>query len=287
MRQLIALLLGIAVAPQTSATLDFIATGQSGRPNTLSPSDISLKIGGRPQNILSVEAIAPTPQTPRYILLMVDEATLYALEPIVKDAVAKLLTSLQSTDLVAFASTRRASARTEMTAQRERITSAVGSMVTGPGALYPCQRDLTKGIKVMAGDLPRGRSTSIVVISRGHPDATTGESEAEGDPCIPRRQDLRELEEAISVAQINLHLFTVSDTNRSWGFDTIAGNVGGTSGLLSWANHDGLTRAVQSTAAYYRVTFDWTAPTDRAQRVELRTKDKTLKIRTSSVLKPK
>lgn len=276
-----------SAAPQTSATLDFVVTGQNSTPKTLSPGDISLKISGRQQTIRSVETITPTAQTPRYILLIVDEATLYALEPIVKDAVTRLLASLPPNDLVAFASTRRAAARSEMTARREPITAAVGTMVTGPGLLYTCQRDLTKVIAKSAASLPHGRSTSLVVISRGHPEGAAEESESDADPCTPRRQDLRELEEAIATAQVNLHLFTVSDTQRSWGFDTIAGNTGGTSGLLTWASYDGLIRAVQSTGTYYRATFDWNAPMDRAQRVELRTKDKNLKVRTSSWIRTK
>jgi hypothetical protein len=276
-----------SAAPPNAATLDFVVTGPSSRPNTLSPGGISLKIDGRQQTIHSVETIAPTAQTPRYILLMIDEATLYALEPIVKDAVAKLLASLKPSDLVASASTRRAAARTDMSAQRDRVTAAVNAMVTGPGTLYTCQRDLTKVIAKSAAGLPRGRSTSLVVISRGHPDGAAEGSESDADPCTPRRQDLRELEEAIAVAQLNLHLFTVSDTQRSWGFDTIAGNAGGTSGLLTWSDHEGLTRAIQSTETYYRVTFDWNAPSDRAQRVDLRANDRRLKLRTSSVMLPK
>ena len=283
-------LAGIPAAAQPSAagkpaTLDVVVSVSDKAPATLSPSELSLKIGGRQQAIRSVQTIVPSADTPRYVLLLVDEATLYALEPIVKNAVATLLASLKPTDLVSFASTRRAATRTEMTARREPVTAAVNAMVTGPGALYPCQRDLTKVIATSAAGLPRGRSTSVVVISRGHPEFTPT-SEADDDPCAPRREDLRALEEAIAVAQVNLHLFTVSDAQRSWGFDTIAANAGGTSGLLSWADHAALARTLQSTATYYRVTFDWNAPSARAQRVELRAKDKSLKMRTSAWLRP-
>lgn len=275
-----------AQAIEKTAMLDAIVTGPDGNaPPSLAPAVLSLKIGGRQQTIRSVQMVVPSAETPRYILLLVDEATLYALEPIVKDALATLLSSLKPTDLVSFASTRRAAARTEMTARRQPVTAAVNAMVTGPGALYPCQRDLTKVLATSAAGLPRGRSTSVVVISRGHPEFTPT-SEADDDPCAPRREDLRALEEAIAVAQVNLHLFTVSDAQRSWAFDTIAANVGATSGLLTWADHSALARTIQSTATYYRVTFDWNAPSVRAQRVELRSKDKSLKMRTSTWLRP-
>ena len=114
------------------------------------------------------------------------------------------------------------------------------------------------------------------------------EGDSGGGPCTPKRDDMRKLEEAIAVAQVNLHLFTVDDpqhTWSSWGFDNIAANTGGASGQLTFSNRDGLVRAIHSQPGYYRATFSWNAPTDRAQRVELRTKDKALKVRTSPWLR--
>lgn len=269
-----------------TATLDAIVTGPDGNvPASLTPADLSLKIGGRPQQIRSVERLTPADGKPRHILLVVDEATLYALEPVVKDAVSRLLTSLYSRDFVDFYSTRVNGTQTGPTTRREEISAAVDKMVTGPGVMWTCQRDMMRLIASAVGELTKGRSTSVVILSRGHSEGATAPGES-GSPCTPRREDLQQLEEAVGTAQVNVHFFTVDENKRSWGFDTIAGNIGATSGLLTWSSRDGLARAIQTTATYYRIIFAWDAPTDRAQRVELRTTDKTLKIRTSSMLKP-
>lgn len=267
-------------------TLDFIATANDGSLPPLTRDDVSLKIGGRQQRIQSLESITG-PAFTRHVVLLVDEATLYNLEPVVKDAVDKLLTSLAPGDLVSFFSTRHGGTRTSLTPNHKKIADAVATMKTGPGILWSCQNDLIRLIGQMAADLPRGRGSSIAVISRGHPEGPSPAGDSGGGPCTPRREDLRQLDEAVAIAQVNLHLFTVDETNRSWGFDNIAANAGATSGLLTWSSHDGLARAIHSAPGYYRLTFVWDARTDRAQRVELRARDTSLKIRTSSVLKTK
>ena len=275
--------------PVTTTTLDFMVTARDGGLPALSPDDISLKVGGRQQLVEKIQSIS-RPALTRYVALVVDEATLYSFEPVVKEAVEKLLASLAPGDLVAFYSTRAGGSRTSLTPDRKRITDAVATMKTGPGELWSCQSDMIRLIGLVASDLPKGRSSSIAVISRGSPEGPSPEGDSGGAPCTPKRDDLRQLEESIAVAQVNLHLFTVDEAKRawsSWGFDNIASTTGGTSGQLTWKNQDGLTRVIQSPSAFYRVTFDWNAPTDRAQRVELRAKDKELKVRTSPWLRAK
>ena len=270
--------------PEGAATLDVIVAGRDGKaPASMTPADFTLKVGGRVQQIRSVEKIRPTEDKGRYVLLIADEATLQTLEPIAKDAIALLLKSLSPKDQVEYFSTRQNGTHTEATTKRETITAAAEKMVTGPGVLWVCQRDLMELIASFARDLPRGRSTSIAVLSRGHPEdpSTPGGTTT---PCAPSRDDLRRLDEALGIAQINLHLFTVGEGTRSWGFDNIAANTGGTSSLLSWASGEALAREVLSAPSFYRITFAWDAPTDRAQRVELKANDKSLTLRTSSVL---
>ena len=276
-------------APAAATTLDFIATARDGALPQLTPGDISLKIGGRTQRVDKLQSITG-PALTRYIALIVDESTLYSFEPVVKDAVDKLLKSLAPGDFVAFYSTRLGGTHTGLTRDYKKITDAVATMKTGPGVLWVCQSDMIRMIGKMADDLPKGRGSSIVVISRGHPEGPSPEGDSGGGPCTPKRDDMRQLEETIAVAQVNLHLFTVDEIQRawsSWGFDNIAGNTGGTSGHLTWKNQDGLRNAIHSQPGYYRVTFAWDAPTDRAQRVELRAKDKDLKVRTSPWLRAK
>ena len=274
-----------AEAKPGTGTLDFLVTPREGSdPPFIAAEDLTLKIGGRQQRIRSLVAVTPA-TGPRHVVLLVDEATLYALEPIVRDAVKRLISSLRPVDTVAFYSTR--GSLITLTTQHERITAAVDKMKTGPGELWTCQRDLMRVIGKEAAHLPPGRSTSIAVISRGHPEGPSSIGDSDVGPCTPRTEDLRALHHALSMAQVNVHLFTVSATDRSWGFDNIAGNIGASSGLLTWSNQDGLARAIQSIGTYYRVTFEWDVANDRMQRVELRAADKNLKIKTSSWLQRK
>jgi hypothetical protein len=136
---------------------------------------------------------------------------------------------------------------------------------------FACRLALMDLAKSLTASAPPGRSTSIAVLSRGSPGGASFGGDSGSGPCTPRRDELRELEEALAVAQLNLHLLTVDAETRSWGFDTIARNVRATSALLTWADAGALQRAIASTAYHYRVTF---VPdprgSNRAERVDLR-----------------
>lgn len=141
---------------------------------------------------------------------------------------------------------------------------------------------LITSLESLTKTLPRGRSTSLIVLSRGSPyDASFG-TESGGSGCTPRTTALRQLAEVVSAAQINVHLLTVDHTNRSWGLDTLAGNTGSATGLLTWSDADGLERAVASVTQFYRATFavDPRA-NNRPQRVELRVNRRKVSVRTS------
>ena len=165
----IAITRGVAgVQPESAATLDVIVVGRDGKaPASMTPADFTLKVGGRVQQIRSIEKVTPSDDKGRYVLLIIDEATLQTLEPIVKDAIARLLKSLSPKDQVEYFSTRQNGTHTEATTKRETITAAAEKMVTGPGVLWVCQRDLMELIASFARDLSRGRATSIAVLSRG------------------------------------------------------------------------------------------------------------------------
>ena len=134
------------------------------------------------------------------------------------------------------------------------MTRAADAMVTGPGVLQTCLSDMLRSIENLARSLPRGRASTLVVLSRGSDyDPTLGTGEAAG--CTPRSEAMRPVAETISAAQINVHMVTVGETGRSWGLDTLASNTGSLTGLVSWANTDTLARAVGTPASYYRATF--------------------------------
>lgn len=286
--------------PESLATLDLFISGPDG-PVTgpLTPADIELKIDGRVRAVRQLELIEPPDAkastisapgqpptgTQRYIVLLIDEPTLFGLEPIVKDAVRALLASLVPRDLVAFYSTRGGDRRTALTPRHETVRAYVDSMITGPGVLWSCQRELMQMVEGLAPELPPGRSTTIAVLSRGHPSGGSFAGDSESGPCAPRREHLRKLEETIAVAQINFHLLTVDETSRSWGLDTIAGNTGGTKALLTWSDAGALERSVRATARFYRASFVWGPGDSRTHRVEVRATNPAYKVRTSPVLR--
>ena len=287
---LIALILGPLLLLQSAVssapaetTLDFIATVQGGQAVTdLSAADITLKVGGKQRPVRSLDLVTPA-ESGRTILVLADEATLYSMEPVAKEAIAKLVASLKPKDKIGYLSARSARLSPPST-EHEPVTRAADAMVTGPGVLHTCLSDMLRIIEDMARSLPRGRSSTLVVLSRGSPyDPTLGTGEAAG--CTPRSEAMRSVAETISAAQINVHLMTVSETTRSWGLDTLASNTGSLTGLVSWADSGTLARAVAAPASYYRVTFatDDKAPS-RPQRVDLRVRRSKVDVRTSPTI---
>jgi hypothetical protein len=237
-----------------------------------------VKIGGKVRPLLSLESI-DTRTSGRDIILIVEEATLFQFEKVAIDAIGKAVDALQPRDRVTYVSTRGGKANVEPGADITKKKAA--AMVTGPGELYSCLSDLLTNIETFAKRLPRGRSSFLAVVSRGHPEGAAARSEDEGG-CTPRRDALRETGRLISAAQINLHLFTVADS-RSPGLDTVASNTGGESSLLSWANSDGIVRAL-ATRPLYRATFAADATAGGPQRVEIQVKRPNVKVRTSPML---
>src|SRR5262245_53147641 len=287
---LAALILGLLplFQPATPAapaeiTLDFIATVQGGQVVTdLSAADITLKVGGKQRSVRSLDLVTPA-ESGRTILVLADEGTLYGMEPVAREAIAKLVASLTPKDKLGYTSAQSTRLIPPST-EHEPVTRAADAMVTGPGVLYTCLSDLLRIIEDLARSLPRGRSSTLLVLSRGSVyDPTLGTGEAAG--CTPRSEAMRRVAETISATQINVHLMTVSETNRSWGLDTLASNTGSLTGLVSWANTGTPARAVAAPASYYRVTFaaDDKAP-PRPQRVDLRVHRSKVNVRTSPTI---
>lgn len=268
---------------QSASTLDFLALGPDGKPVAdLTSAGIELKIDGKARPITRLEHVAD-PDGGRHILLMLEEATVYSLEPVVRDGVKKLLGSLGRTDDVMLVSTRRTGA--PIIEGAAAITSAVESLTTGPGTLYSCLADTLRNIERMASRLPRGRASTLVLLTRGHPEGAATGNEADAAPCTPRRDAMRKASERLANRQINVMLFTVDEINRSWGLDTLARNIGATSHLLTWADTGSLAEAFGEVRSFYRASFDVATPApDRPLRVDLKVKGRDVKIRTSPVL---
>ena len=278
------LLISLAQAPAAppSVTLDFVLTSSRGEaPADLTPAEVTVKIGGKVRPLLSLEAV-DTQADGRDILLVVEEATLYGIEKVAIDAINKAVDSLQPRDRITYASTRGGKAAVEPGADVTKKKAA--AMVVGPGELFSCLSDLLLNIETFARRLPRGRTSFLAVIGRGHPEGAAARPEDEGG-CTPRRDAFRQTAKIISAAQINLHLFTVDHTARSEGFDTVASNTGGQSSLLTWSSSDAIVRALMATRRVYRATLA-ADPAAHAspQRVEVKVKRSDVKVRTSPTL---
>ena len=280
---------GAPAAPSSEAspgiTIDFLATGEDGQfVADLAAADVALKIDGKVRPLQSLELVS-TESSGRNILVLVDEATLFGLEQVAKDAIARLISSLHPGDRIAYVSTRRGRVTT-LTPNHETATEAAQGMLAGPGVLWTCISDMITSLGTLTRTLPKGRATSLVVLSRGSPYDPAFGTESGGAGCSPRTTVLRQLNEVVSAAQINVHLLTVDHTNRSWGLDTLARNIGAETGLLTWADASSLERAVTAAARFYRGTFavDPRA-NDRPQRVDLRVSRRNVKVETSPTIR--
>ena len=267
-------------------TIDFLALDDTGRPvEDLTSAEIEIKIDGKLQKVSSLDHIR-TKGGGRHILLLLEEATVYRLEPVVKEGVQKLLQTLLPGDEISFISTRRPSASVVRGAAA--IGKALDEMLAGPGVLHSCLSDSLRNIEQLSATLPPGRGSTLVLLARGHPEGSATGSEGDAAPCTPRRDAMRKAAEVLGNRQINVMLFTIDETNRSWGFETLAANIGATSRLLTFADTDALHRALAETRSHYRATIDAANVSfDRPLRVELKTRRRDVKIHTSPVLTPK
>jgi hypothetical protein len=272
-----------ASGQDVTSTLDFLALDRDGRPVTdLTSAELELKIDGKARPITKLEHMAD-PDGGRHILILLEESTVYSLEPVVRDGVKTLLASLGPTDEVTLVSTRQTEA--PVIEGAEAITRAVEALSTGPGTLYSCLADTLRNIERMATRLPRGRASTLVLLARGHPEGAATGNEADAAPCTPRRDAMRKASAGLANRQINMMLFTVDETNRSWGLETLARNIGATPHLLTWANTDSLVEALGEVRTFYRASFEVAAPApDRPLRVDLKVKGRSVRIQTSPVL---
>lgn len=279
---LLLIVLAQAPAAPPSVTRDFVLTSSRGEaPADLTPADVTVKIGGKVRPLRSLEAI-DTQAVGRDIVLVVEEATLYGIEKVAIDAINKAVDSLQPRDRITYVSTRGGKAAVEPGSDVTK--KKVAAMVAGPGELFSCLSDLLLNIETFARRLPRGRTSFLAVISRGHPEGAAARPEDEGG-CTPRRDGFRQTAKIVSAAQINLHLFTVDHTTRSEGLDTVAANTGGQSSLLTWSSSDAIVRALMATRRVYRATLDADPTGDGPpQRVEVKVNRSNVKVLISPTL---
>lgn len=280
-----AALLSAPVGGQSPAepgiTIDFAAADRTGQPvGDLSAADVTLRVGGKVRPILNLERVGA--DIAGDIVLLVDEPTLFGLEPVAKDAIASLLKS-RPDDRISYLSTRQAG-RINHQPAHATVLAGAAAMHTGPGDLWTCMPDMLRAVENLAKTLPRGRTTAVVVLTRGMeeggadrlPDRTIG--------CSVGRQDLRETQQLIAGTQIDLLFVAANHLERSWGLDTIAANTGGRSGLVTWKDTGALARLLETTRPFYRATIAPDPGPRTPQRVEIRTSRSGVRLMAPAVL---
>jgi hypothetical protein len=295
-------LLGVQPQPRGVAplTVDFAVTTQDGRhASGLTAAEVSLKVGGTERTIRRLEevdveppaasAAAPSSTSAlpppygetlraadrpgRSIMLVVDEGTLFGMEEVLRDAVAKLVASLSPADRLGVTSTRPDGINVPLTTRHQTVRAAVDAIALGRGNAFLCVGGVTRQVLSLAQLLPPGRASTLAFLSRGGgvanpqgPGAVIGSGE-----CIIRPDQLRPIADAISSTQINYHAFHIGAAGISGTLDNFAGATGAESTVLSFADATALTKIIQSAARFYRATID-ADPNggDRLERVELR-----------------
>lgn len=295
---------GFQAEPKDAAslTVDFLVTAQDGQHVTgLTPAEISLKVGGRERVIRRLEEInlesgsspsAAAATTPgfalpspygatlrtadgrgRSIMLVVDEGTLFGMEQVLRDAVAKLVASLSPADRLGVTSTRADGINVPFTTHHQTVRAAVDAMSLGRGNAFLCVGGLARQALSLSQLLPGGRASTVALLSRGGgvgnpqgPGAVIGSGE-----CMIRPDELRPIADAISSTQINYHAFHIGAAGISGTLDNFAGATGAESSVLSFADASALARVVHAAAQFYRATIAADATSrDRLERVELR-----------------
>ena len=292
-------------------TVDFLATGSDGQPvPNLAPTEITFRVGGRDLAVQSVEmitlgvkdrsapddergaAVAPgvpppfgvtrpvMPRRGRNILLLLDEGTLFSVDQIVRDSVARLVESLAADDRLALVSTRPGSVSLDFTTRHDTIRSAMDALVLGRGNTALCVGSLINQIRDLAESLPKGRTTTLALISRGAGSgpSSIGPLVSGAGNCAYRREELAPVAQAVSAAQINYHVFHVGSTGLGANLDNFAGVTGAETGILSWTDAEGIARAVRSSSRYYRATVDAPTLRNEYERAELRVTRPNVKV---------
>jgi hypothetical protein len=262
--------------------LDFLASDRAGQPVAdLTANEVRLRIGGKARPLLSLEYVGAT-DIPREIVLLVDEPTLYGLEPVAREAISALLASLPAGDRISYLTTRRTGGLNPNPGP-EAVLAGLEAMQTGPGELWTCIPDLQRAIERIARLLPPGRGSVLAVLTRG----VLHETDQVADRsigCAPGRLELRQTQGVIASTQISLHIFAVSQQNRSWGLDTIAANTAGSSGALTFRDSGALFRMLTATRPFYRATFAADPTTRTPQRVDITTTRSGVRITASPAI---
>jgi hypothetical protein len=236
--------------PQAGAAapvlIDFRAVTDDGQPVVdLKPEEVTLRVGGKPRPIKSLELIrvggggaagpAPSklplpfstnaasgtkPGSRREVLIVLDEMSISpGKEPPIRDAIAKLLSALTPADRVAIMSTRQGGISVPFTQNNEEIPVALAKFAGHASARvtdsdFKCNAILALNtLKSALTQFSPGAAPTLVFVSAavaGPSSASTGIG-ASTDLCLLRTNNFEEVGIAAQASHANMYVVQALD----------------------------------------------------------------------------
>lgn len=279
--------------------IDFTATGPDGAPvETLTPADITVRLGGRNRRVVTVEFVRANPgattveppygdngarSMPRSLILMVDEDTIRPGRTLaVRDAAQQLVAGLSPQDRLALVTVPFGGLTVDLTTDHGRVLQAMTALTSQSSrsetvADTQCRTLTTLGaISETLLRLSAVEDPVTVILFSSHQSGPQNEirslgQASAGGPCELRTSNFNDLGQAAARARAHFYIVhaDVEQRGRSLdGLEHIAGVTGGS--LLYLSTNEGraaIGRILKETAGHYvaRVSRE---PSDKAGAVQ-------------------
>jgi hypothetical protein len=299
--------------------VDFRAMGDEGQIVTdLKPSDLSLKVNGKPRTIQSLSVFeanadaggAPLPppyasnvsgQGSRIVHILIDDDSITAgREGQIKAAVGMLARELSPTDRLGVLNTQ-GTLNIAPTTDFDKVRVAVNGF-TGKGTATETDQNArcrTRLVFAAFGtmlSLTGGAPTTIIIFSSGVSTPITKQvkigasaaNQGTSDLCPVEQADFTNVGNLAASANVDVYLFQIVDgvvigsSTYDAGYESLAGVTSGEYLKLPADPQIGVSKLLRETAAYYVATFDPEPGERNGQpvRLELKTTRDKVKLRT-------
>lgn len=263
--------------------IDFTASGPDGTPvETLTPADVTVRLGGRNRRVVSVEFVRATPgpaavdppyadnsarSAPRSLILMVDEDTIRPGRTLaVRDAAHQLVAGLSPQDRLALVTVPFGGLAVNLTTDHGRVLQAMTSLTSQSSRSESVADTQCRTLTTLTGisdtllRLSAVEDPVTVVLFSSHQAGpqneirSLGQASATG-PCELRTSNFNDLGQAAASARARFYIVhsDVDQRGRSLdGLEHIAGVTGGS--LLFLSTNEGraaIGRILRETSGHY------------------------------------
>ena len=282
-----------AQAPGSLVRVDFRAVTADGQPVTdLKTSDVSLRVGGKPRELRSLELIAsgpaakgPAPANPPYatsagggatrtvLLVMDDESVNPGREQSLKAAFGRIAEGLPAGDRVGLISVRRGGVNippsTDRTTIRATLDGLRGQSSTQTAEDFRCRTQVTlQALESILQTAPANSPTTVVFMSASLSQPsdsiarmTTSNTARGSDLCRLTTEDFERVGAAAAGSRAQLFVVQVMDgttmtmSEAGPGIENVAGVTGVETLRLSASGEGVADRILRELAASYTVSF--------------------------------